>query len=196
MSQMALSERTKLFDRHENKGLPRSVLVGYESGKFKPGARELRLLCAALGLDVATLLYGEGADKAEDIERLNALLYAGTFDSLSSALRVAFGLLRLKAHEREAFSTLIFGLVSRTFKRKEDADELWFLADLLQIDLNDRLSRLSNSEVPPGRAIATGKGLAELVQAMERVVNQIPPGKDASLPIVEVAKKKTRRKSV
>lgn len=57
LSQEGLSRRTKEFDS-EKQGISRTVLTGYEKGKFKPGTRELRILYQALGVSPNWLILG------------------------------------------------------------------------------------------------------------------------------------------
>lgn len=45
-------------DLHRSTGLSRMVISKYESGQNKPGSRELRLLCDALGVSPNYLIYG------------------------------------------------------------------------------------------------------------------------------------------
>lgn len=45
-------------DLHNKTGLSRTVLINYEAGRHKPGARELRLLCDALEVSPNHLIYG------------------------------------------------------------------------------------------------------------------------------------------
>lgn len=45
-------------DLHRITGISRSVLFGYEAGRTKPGAREIRLLCEALQVSPNKLLFG------------------------------------------------------------------------------------------------------------------------------------------
>jgi transcriptional regulator with XRE-family HTH domain len=45
-------------DLHRLTGISRSVLFGYENGRTKPGAREIRLLCDALKVTPNRLIYG------------------------------------------------------------------------------------------------------------------------------------------
>lgn len=55
----ALSRLTKLCDLWgEQQGISRTVLSRYESGEFKPGARETRILCHALKVSANWLLLG------------------------------------------------------------------------------------------------------------------------------------------
>jgi len=66
LSLEGLSRLTKLMDS-EKVGISRTVLTGYEKGKFKPGARELRVLFETLGLTPNWLILGRS-----DPERIQA----------------------------------------------------------------------------------------------------------------------------
>ncbi|WP_413438753.1 helix-turn-helix domain-containing protein [Sulfuriferula sp. GW1] len=57
-----LSRVCKEFDP-EAKGISRAALFRYESGKILPGARELRILCDALGVSPNWLLRGKESDR-------------------------------------------------------------------------------------------------------------------------------------
>lgn len=54
-----LSRLSKDYDS-ANEGISPTSLLRYESGKFKPGARELRILCDTLDVSANWLLLGEG----------------------------------------------------------------------------------------------------------------------------------------
>lgn len=196
LSQARLSERTKERDHFENKGIPRSVLVGYESGKFKPGARELRLLCDALEVDIKHLLYGQEDDVEDDIARSQSAMHVGLFPRYSGALRIAFSLLRLKQHEKDAFGALILGMVNRTFKTDGDAAQLWELAELVEWDLVQRLADGENgvrqARQNLGQAIATGEGLPQLVDALRALAKQ----EESEVGTAEPRAKRASRKSV
>lgn len=45
-------------DLHRMTGISRSVLFGYENGRTRPGAKEIRLLCDALKVTPNRLIYG------------------------------------------------------------------------------------------------------------------------------------------
>lgn len=57
-----LSKICKEFDP-EGKGISRLALSRYEAGKFIPGARELRILCEALGVSPNWLLLGTDRER-------------------------------------------------------------------------------------------------------------------------------------
>lgn len=54
-----LSRLCKEYDAAGD-GIAPNTLLRYESGKFKPGARELRILCDTLDVSANWLLLGEG----------------------------------------------------------------------------------------------------------------------------------------
>lgn len=59
-----LSKLTKAADQ-EGRGISRTTIRGYELGTFKPGAREIRILCQALHRSPSWLLLGEDVGSAQ-----------------------------------------------------------------------------------------------------------------------------------
>ena len=55
----ALSRLTKLYDTQDGRGISPPSLARYESGDTLPSAREVRLLCDALGVSAQWLIFGE-----------------------------------------------------------------------------------------------------------------------------------------
>lgn len=53
-----LAELTKNVSG-DGKGLSRAVIAGYENGDYKPGTRELRILCSALNVSPNWLVFGQ-----------------------------------------------------------------------------------------------------------------------------------------
>lgn len=54
----SLHKRTIEIDP-EHKGISQPVLLGYEDGSYRPGARELKLLSLAMGVSPTWLLFGQ-----------------------------------------------------------------------------------------------------------------------------------------
>lgn len=71
----ALSRLTKLYDTHEGRGISPPSLSRYESGDTLPSAREVRLLCEALGVSAQWLIFGEINSSGES-QQEQALLAA------------------------------------------------------------------------------------------------------------------------
>lgn len=108
-TQAILSNRTKLLDPNKE-GISRTVLVGYESGKYKPGARELRLLADTLHVTPNWLLYGtEKPFRAS----LPSVEFLQGDDDMDKALRIALALCILKPHERELIGSMMLSLAGR-----------------------------------------------------------------------------------
>lgn len=59
-----LSKLTKAADQ-EGRGISRTTIRGYELGTFKPGAREIRILCQTLHKSPTWLLLGDGEGSAQ-----------------------------------------------------------------------------------------------------------------------------------
>lgn len=64
-------------DLHNKTGLSRTVLINYEAGRHKPGARELRLLCDALEVSPNLLIYGTEEPHIRTIGLADSLLSMG-----------------------------------------------------------------------------------------------------------------------
>lgn len=106
LSQTALAARTKMIDS-TGKGVARTVLVGYEGGTFRPGAREIRLICAALSITPNWLILGaEGVTEQASMETVRR-------QEWTSALRLAMAISILKGHERSALQSMALSLAGR-----------------------------------------------------------------------------------
>lgn len=106
LSQTALAARTKLIDT-TGKGVARTVVVGYEAGTFRPGAREIRLLCQALSITPNWLILGaEGSTEQASMELVRRREW-------TSAVRLAMAISILKGHERGALQSLALSMAGR-----------------------------------------------------------------------------------
>ena len=99
-------------DLHRKTGLSRTVLAGYESGKHKPGARELRMICDVLEISPTYLIYGseEPFKKRPGLASLLGLKSQG-----AAAAQMAFMMptvfAMLQEGEKEALLTLVGALL-------------------------------------------------------------------------------------
>jgi transcriptional regulator with XRE-family HTH domain len=106
LSQTALAARTQMADA-TGKGVGRTVLFGYESGKFRPGAREIRLICQALSITPNWLILGdEAASTQASMELVRQRDWI-------AAVRLAMAISILKPHERAGFQSLVLSLAGR-----------------------------------------------------------------------------------
>ncbi|MBI5899645.1 MAG: helix-turn-helix transcriptional regulator [Rhodocyclales bacterium] len=108
-TQNQLSTRSRLIDT-EHKGIARTVIVGYEAGTHKPGAREIRLLCEALQITPNWLLFGQ-ENPFETLQPSVALVRGS--NELVTAMTLAFTILLLRPHERDTISSLVLSLGGR-----------------------------------------------------------------------------------
>jgi transcriptional regulator with XRE-family HTH domain len=108
ISQTALAEHSKAVDP-DRKGVSRTVIVGYESGQFKPGAREIRILCEALLVTPNWLIYGSSFAGGTEQASMEAVRKNGLF----AAMRLALAISVLKPHERNALSSLVLSMAGR-----------------------------------------------------------------------------------
>lgn len=106
LSQTSLANRTAMADA-TGKGVGRTVLFGYESGKFRPGAREIRLICQALSVTPNWLILGdEAASTQASMELVRQRDWI-------AAVRLAMAISILKPHERAGFQSLVLSLAGR-----------------------------------------------------------------------------------
>lgn len=106
LSQTATAARTKMVDP-AGKGVARTVLVGYEAGNFRPGAREIRLICEALSVSPNWLILGaEGTTAQASMEMVRSRDW-------TAAVRLAAAIAILKPHERAALQSLVLSLAGR-----------------------------------------------------------------------------------
>jgi transcriptional regulator with XRE-family HTH domain len=85
-------------DLHRITGISRTVLIGYEAGRTKPGTREIRLLCDALKVSPNRLIYGS------DEFSLFSDIESGTDRAVSTKFSML--MLMLSKEERLALLTL------------------------------------------------------------------------------------------
>jgi len=107
-SQTHLAEYTKEVDP-ARKGIHRTVLVGYEAGHSRPGAREIRILCEALSITPNWLIYGSDFAGGTDQAAMEGVRKNGLF----AAMRLALAIAVLKPHERDALQSLALSMAGR-----------------------------------------------------------------------------------
>ena len=107
-SQTHLSDYTKEVDA-ARKGIHRTVLVGYESGQTRPGAREIRILCEALSVTPNWLIYGSNFAGGTEQAAMEGVRKNGLF----AAIRLALAICVLKPHERDALQSLALSMAGR-----------------------------------------------------------------------------------
>lgn len=104
-----LAELTKGVS-DDGKGLSRAVISGYEKGEYKPGTRELRILCDALEVSPNWLIYGKDAtsDQADTIKRV----LSTNLPELALA-KLLFIISSLPENEFESVATILLSLASK-----------------------------------------------------------------------------------
>lgn len=88
----ALSRLCREYDQ-QGQGITRTTLLRYESGVVFPGARELRILCDALGVSADWLLLGVGttSQKGLSMEEMLEALQGVVFDHFAHKKGRLFG---------------------------------------------------------------------------------------------------------
>ena len=109
LSQQAVHSRSKILDK-DGLGVSRAVLSLYETGVNKPGAREISLLCKVLSITPNWLIFGSESP-VQAIQPSLAFLQG---DEINVSARLALGILALAPEERDAVSSLIFSLLTKS----------------------------------------------------------------------------------
>lgn len=150
------------MDMHNRTGLSRTVLINYEAGRHKPGAREIRLICDTLQVSPNYLIYGtEEPHKIEEglSQRLLHLSGGDAFMHLSVLVPVLAALL---GHDEKR---LILDLTETIIKAK--SPEVW----------NDVLSILDAfpkaSEIDIEKAAAQSLPPEKVKEMLERTKQNI-----------------------
>lgn len=104
-----LAKLTKLYDEPAKSGISRTTIRGYEIGLYKPGTREIRLLCQALEVSPNWLIMG-GEDETKS-QSASIEAGQGLHQTELQKFLVALHLLRsLDAGEREIVYGVLHGL--------------------------------------------------------------------------------------
>lgn len=107
LTQQHVSIRSRQCDPEE-KGISRTALIGYEAGTSRPGTRELRLICETLHVTPSYLIYGSEHPFQASHAALEGL--RSKRRSLVQALQVAFVIMALKDHERDALLSVALSI--------------------------------------------------------------------------------------
>jgi len=120
---VSLHKRTVEVDP-EKKGISQPVLIGYEDGHYRPGARELKLLSLALRVSPTWLLFGQEnlVDKNATPDVPSRLTFAKLFEltdeqKRSAMLALFFGY--LTKEERDPWINIIELFLRTRFGDKE-----------------------------------------------------------------------------
>lgn len=109
---------------HKRTGISREAIKGYESGRNKPGARELKLLCEALHVSPNMLLFGTESPFESNGELYDLMYSSGQLDMVK--LIALYGLLTAKEKSSVSFiiESILLGRHSyEELKKKLDALE-------------------------------------------------------------------------
>lgn len=155
-TQQVLSTRTRMADPN-GEGISRTVLVGYETGKTKPGAREIRLLSDALNITPNWLLLGNSVSTRA---LLPSLAFVNKGNELAKAIRIGLAMMLLKKHERELMGMMLFSLAGRELG---DA-ELSGLMDSADLVTEEILAALEADFPELANGCRTPEALAQFVR--------------------------------
>lgn len=163
LTQQHVSVRSKLVDSDE-KGVSRTALIGYEAGTSRPGARELRILCETLHVTPNFLIYGSEHPFQTSHAALEGLRTKSR--ALHKALQVAFVVMSLKDHEKDALMSLALSLGGHQLG-DERLSGLRGMAGLIAPDLIEKIKQ--SVDLTPEQFDAMS--LAEIAQHLSRGVS-------------------------
>ncbi|HEX5684863.1 MAG TPA: helix-turn-helix transcriptional regulator [Ideonella sp.] len=136
-SELASARREKglsVSELHRTTGISRTVLQGYEAGRYKPGARELRLLSEALDCSPNRLLFGH--DEFRKRTSVDELL--GDQNSAIRAARFAIVFQLLTNEEQRAVLSLLSLLVEGRAGGREQLAKQLSVVDAVVANLETR----------------------------------------------------------
>lgn len=104
-----LSKLTKLFDVQMKNGISRTTIRGYEVGLYKPGTREIRLLCEALEVSPNWLIFG-GVDEADVAVDSHKTIASPATNELQKFIVALFLLHNIEAADRDVVYNVLHSL--------------------------------------------------------------------------------------
>lgn len=150
-------------------GLSKTVLHGYERGRTKPGAREIRFLSIALNVSPNWLVFGN--DEFDQGKRTLSSIYRKIkvkpgLGAVLASLYVPMVAAFLDEAEMESLLTLVEALVRA--KHAETADKMLVVAEEISSAINEAI--LPNGELAPGEMdAATKRAQIRIKERMERM---------------------------
>jgi transcriptional regulator with XRE-family HTH domain len=152
-SQTDVSNMSKELDP-ARKGVSRTVLVGYEAGQFRPGAREIRILCETLNVTPNWLIYGDddfaGGTAQTSMEAMRK-------NGLFAAVRLALAICVMRPHERNALQSLALSMAGRELGDRK-LSILFLMASAITQPGFEVLAK--DLEMPPEELMALDVGAA------------------------------------
>jgi transcriptional regulator with XRE-family HTH domain len=112
---------------HRRTGISRTVLQGYEAGRFKPGARELYLIARALSVSPNKLLFGR--DDVREPDPLESMLGAPDRAANVAKLSIIFSV--LSREEQRAMLTLVSLLAEARMGGRDKVAQVLAAADAM-----------------------------------------------------------------
>ena len=159
---------------HRTTGISRTVLQGYEAGRYKPGAREIRLLAEALECSPNKLLFGREEFRSDS--PLDAVLGTDKDKASNSAkIAIVFGMLTIE--EQRAFLNLLSLMAEARIGGREKLRLALSTVDAMlttlegKTDLEQRFNRVMSPDEAEAVATAMAKATPELF------LEQPPPKK-------------------
>jgi len=150
-------------DLHRITGISRSVLFGYENGRTRPGAKEIRLLCDALKVSPNRLIYG--SDEPQFKDEFSLFYDLDSHSDRIGVMKLGMLMMMLSKEERLALLTLASSIL-----QARHGKEILEKAFIPIKTASDVINSLDVSNESMSRA-----ELEELRQIIEDKISQIPP---------------------
>lgn len=115
-------------DLHRETGISRTVLQGYEAGRFVPGAMELKKLCSVLKVTPNKILFGE--EKPLENKPLLAS-FVGDVTKAAGTAKLAIVLQVLSSEELSALLSLVESIVIARVKGAKKLQQLFHAVDVM-----------------------------------------------------------------
>jgi transcriptional regulator with XRE-family HTH domain len=143
-----VARNLSVSELHRRTGISRTVLQGYEAGRYKPGARELRLLAETLDCSPNRLLFGD--EEFRKRTHLDGLL--GNADKVATGAKIGILFSHLTIEEQRAVLALVGLMVEARIGGREKLAEVLGVAEQmlrsLEADPDGAEARLQ-AFVPP-----------------------------------------------
>lgn len=159
-------------DLHRETGISRTVLQGYEAGKFVPGSLELKKLCQVLKVSPNRILFGE--ERPLDEKPLLAS-FIGDVSKATGTAKLAITMQVLSSEELSALLSLVESIVITRVGGRKKLEEMLSGVDALVGHgdtpgfIEDMGEQFFNRLTPEQKA--------ELQIAAEESFNKKPPSK-------------------
>lgn len=174
-------------DLHRVTGISRTVLQGYEAGRFVPGAMELKKLCQVLNVTPNRVLFGE--EKPLETKPLLAS-FVGDVTKAGGTAKLAIVLQVLSSEELTSLLSLVESIVIARVGGAKKLQELFNVVDVLVgaedtpglvASIAEEMFNQMTDEQKTRIGLATQEAFQDLPDTKPRVKPVRPPVKQVGL---------------